>query len=408
MLACKLSGGSIKMNVLFIHSSEKVKLDLSGNLYTDGSYNKDVWDRYLYFSDKISILMRKDPKIYSSVEAEIKFNQIDQNKIDYYELPNRMQSLKTYFSLKLKKKIRTIIKEKIEKADIIIMRIPGNYYAISVAKKLEKPLIVEVVGDAFESLWHHSWKGKLLAFSARRKMRKSIKDVPYAIYVTKELLQKRYPTTGKSIDISNVIIDPVDDQILNARINKIKTNTKKIVIGTLGAIDVKYKGHKYVIEAVSILNQVSNFEFEYQVVGSGNPEMINRYIKKYNLEKRVKVLGSISHNQVSMWLDKIDLYIQPSLTEGLPRALIEAMSRALPCIASNAGGIPELIEKEYICNCSYKMGKNIAEKIYDLTNEQLIDAAISNFNKAKLYYRDNLDKRRLTFYNECLEAWRLK
>ena len=43
-----------------------------------------------------------------------------------------------------------------------------------------------------------------------------------------------------------------------------------------------------------------------------------------------------------------DIYIQPSLQEGLPRAVVEAMSTALPCIGFNTGGIPELLEPEYI------------------------------------------------------------
>ena len=47
-------------------------------------------------------------------------------------------------------------------------------------------------------------------------------------------------------------------------------------------------------------------------------------------------------------MSTLDLYLQPSDTEGLPRALIEAMSVGCPCVGSDAGGIPELIDKESI------------------------------------------------------------
>jgi len=55
--------------------------------------------------------------------------------------------------------------------------------------------------------------------------------------------------------------------------------------------------------------------------------------------------GVLSRSDVFDWLDEIDVYVQPSRTEGLPRALIEAMSRACPAIGSAVGGIPELLPR---------------------------------------------------------------
>lgn len=46
------------------------------------------------------------------------------------------------------------------------------------------------------------------------------------------------------------------------------------------------------------------------------------------------------------WLDEVDIYLQPSLKEGLPRALVEAMSRGCPAIGSRLAGIPELLADE--------------------------------------------------------------
>jgi glycosyltransferase involved in cell wall biosynthesis len=61
------------------------------------------------------------------------------------------------------------------------------------------------------------------------------------------------------------------------------------------------------------------------------------------------------------WLDRIDIYLQPSRQEGLPRALIEAMARACPALGSTAGGIPELLAP----SCLHDVGdaSHLAEQI---------------------------------------------
>jgi glycosyltransferase involved in cell wall biosynthesis len=103
------------------------------------------------------------------------------------------------------------------------------------------------------------------------------------------------------------------------------------------------------------------------------------------------------------WLDKIDLYIQPSVTEGLPRALIEAMSRACPSIGSMVGGIPELLDSKYLFH-----KKNVEELLNMLseinTNNRLLMAA-ENFKKAQDFNHETLETQRkqaFEFYRNCV------
>lgn len=62
------------------------------------------------------------------------------------------------------------------------------------------------------------------------------------------------------------------------------------------------------------------------------------------LPPRIRFMGHVTGDPVRQILDSSDLFVLPSRTEGLPRALIEAMARGLPCIGSAVGGIPELID----------------------------------------------------------------
>ena len=71
-------------------------------------------------------------------------------------------------------------------------------------------------------------------------------------------------------------------------------------------------------------------------------------LKKYGVEDDVQFMGVMPHEKVFEWMDNLDIYIQPSDQEGLPRALIEAMSRACPAIGSTTAGIPELLSEDAI------------------------------------------------------------
>ena len=72
--------------------------------------------------------------------------------------------------------------------------------------------------------------------------------------------------------------------------------------------------------------------------------MLEDMIDKYYLRKNILILGELHYNDIPKFLLSIDLYIQPSVSEGSPITLKEAMASSLPILASTAGGIPEIIE----------------------------------------------------------------
>jgi glycosyltransferase involved in cell wall biosynthesis len=99
------------------------------------------------------------------------------------------------------------------------------------------------------------------------------------------------------------------------------------------------KGLRYLIEAANKINSHPKF----YLIGEG-PERksLEKLIEKYNLKNKINLLGIISKAQ--KYLKSFDLFVLPSLKEGLPYALIEAMYASLPIIATAVGGVPEMIE----------------------------------------------------------------
>ncbi|WP_411689990.1 glycosyltransferase family 4 protein [Acinetobacter indicus] len=99
--------------------------------------------------------------------------------------------------------------------------------------------------------------------------------------------------------------------------------------------------------------------------------------------------------------NKADLYIQPSRTEGLPRALIEAMARGLPAVATNVGGIPELLPSEFLIPPNAP--QELANKIDLLISSQQLryEQGRANYNKAREYDSEILRQRRTKFWNQA-------
>ena len=139
-------------------------------------------------------------------------------------------------------------------------------------------------------------------------------------------------------------------------------------------------------------------------LGAGDKENWLNIIKKYGVSNNIYFDGTLpSGQEVYNWMDKLDIYIIPSLQEGMPRALIEAMSRACPCIGSNVGGIPELIENE--CIIQKKNEKELEYKIIELIEDKdkMKNIAKRNFYKSQEYEKNKLEEKRDKFRKEVLD-----
>ena len=113
-----------------------------------------------------------------------------------------------------------------------------------------------------------------------------------------------------------------------------------LVIGIIGRLSIE-KGHRYFIEAAAnILKQ--NSDISFVIVGDGpEKKSIQRLINDLGLNKRFYSVGYVEN--MKQTYAALDIVVIPSLREGLPNVLLEAMFYEKPVIASNVGGIPEVI-----------------------------------------------------------------
>ena len=391
------------MKLVFVYE-DKIAQDTDGNYYTGSAFSQAVFDRYLQHFDRITLLMRKADVAPDDAETLGRMNKLDTSRINVVLLPNLTASLRSFFNIKLRRRFKTIVIENITPDRAVIIRAPSDSGAIAAkyCRSIGKPFLVEAVGCPWDSLWNHSLRGKVLAPFAWMRFRRTMRHADYAVYVTDEFLQRRYPTHGKTAAISDVELQPVDDSVLEKRLEKIKNHSGSVKLATAAAVNVSYKGQRYVIEALAKLKERGITNFEYHMAGGGDNSALKVLVQRLNVEEQVVFEGSLPHEKMFAWLDEMDVYIQPSLTEGLPRSVLEAMSRGLPALGSRTGGVPELLGDRYIF--ARKSVNDITELLTQLSNDEMQAMARENFEHAKAFQKDILEAKRYEFYADFAAA----
>jgi len=371
------------MKLLFVHDHKFRYIE--GKFYSTGGLSDNVLKRYTDVFGDVTVIARV-------IKEKRKKNQ-------YSEISNKNVVIKNGIKLGY-----TGFINEIKKADYIISRMPSflGLKAIILARKLNKPCLIELVACPWDSLWNHSLIGKLVAPFMTMATKIITKNASHVLYVTNEFLQRRYPTNGKSINCSDVVLTEFDNNVLKNRLQKISKTNSKLIIGTIAAVDVRYKGQQYIIKALGKLKKQGITNFEYQLVGGGDPTYLKSVAKKFNVIEQVKFLGPKPHEKIFEWLDTIDIYVQPSRAEGLPRSLIEAMSRGLPAFGANTGEIPELLESKYIFTNSRNNIDEICKILLSFNKEIMKIQAERNFHEAKKYNKTSTEKKRLAFFKQFM------
>jgi glycosyltransferase involved in cell wall biosynthesis len=143
---------------------------------------------------------------------------------------------------------------------------------------------------------------------------------------------------GLEEDQVTVLPNPVELPKKNIR----QINSEKVTFLFLGRIG-KRKGVFDLIAAVAAIPLAQRQKVELIIAGDGEREKARELIKELNLISQIKVLDWLDEAQRDLLLAKVDVFVLPSYNEGLPMALLEAMSWGLPVITTPVGGIPELI-----------------------------------------------------------------
>ncbi|MFB6609724.1 glycosyltransferase [Agromyces sp. NPDC056379] len=232
----------------------------------------------------------------------------------------------------------------VRNSDVTCVKLPGIIGLIAVwrAYRRRRPIAAQVVGDIDDVLRTGvaGKVGSMLAPLAVRLTRRAIRRADTVRYVTEQSLQRKYPARTGAVRVAYTDVRAEPIAVPGSRV---RIPGRIIAVGSQEQL---YKGHQVLVDAVAALVR-DGIDAQLDLVGDGRrqPEL-SALVGSLGIAGRVRFLGHIDdRSSLLALLDQAEVFAMPSLTEGLPRALIEAMARGLPCIGSDVGGIPELLPR---------------------------------------------------------------
>jgi glycosyltransferase involved in cell wall biosynthesis len=378
----------------------------NGNIYSNTISDYNFWKRYLQVFDEVVVLARVcdvSEKTRDGIPA-------NGPGVSFLGLPyyiGAWQYMKQHYRLV------AAIQQATSYADVFILRIPGRIGTLLWHRLRAEniPYAVEVIGSSKDSRKTSGANFLVRSiYGLLRGQKEQCQFASVASYVTRNYLQRAYPSncwsTGcPDADITEEAI--IDEYAQKERIESSKAAAirhRPFRICHAGTMTALYKAQDILIKAVAIcLGKGLNVELT--LLGDGKyRSYFEHKAAEVGLATRVRFLGQLPPGQaVRDQLDKADIFVLPSLTEGLPGVLLEAMARGLPCIGSSVGGIPELLEPEYLVPPGD--AASLANKIIEVFNDagRLERASKRNLEESKMYHITVVNQQRIEFYKKVAE-----
>lgn len=185
-------------------------------------------------------------------------------------------------------------------------------------------------GDSEFSIWLRTFLIRPIYKSIYRKADK--------IQAISSFLSDRAKKMGASCSI-DVIPNGVDtDRVI---VKETTNNEEKIIITTSRL--VTKNGLEFLIKAIAKI-LADGLSVKLKIIGSGKlKNKLTNLVKDLNIEKNVDFLGEVANNDVYKYLSTSDIFVRPSLSEGLGNSFLEAMAVGLPVVGTPVGGIVDFL-----------------------------------------------------------------
>lgn len=376
-----------------------------GRYYARTQEKYDFYQRYLRVFDKLRLVTRC---VEEDTLGKTRVPLDQDPRIEFVPIPffsGPVQYARKYF------KIGMIVKYVVDGCDAAILRLPSTIAqrVCNVVMKSGIPYATELVFDAKDALeGATNTVERILWKRIHKQMAKACNKANGVSCVTAHYLQTHYTSTQPGAFFANYSSLALDRSFFTSE--RHYPDKDRFSISHV-CTQVQYngrKGYNELVEAMKILKE-KNIEIEVNFAGPDYHDgmrLLQEMAAKLGVSDRVHFIGGVNRKQLSDYLEESDLYVMPTWAEGLPRVIIEAMAKGLPCITTPVSGNPELISEHFLVE--YSDVNTLAERIEELVKNKEIyeNASKENFRRSLQYEASVLEKRRDSFYaklKDCIK-----
>jgi glycosyltransferase involved in cell wall biosynthesis len=369
---------------ILLTSEARFERPPDGTLWAAASSGSAMWNRYLEVFSSVLLVAR----VFDVKEPSAGCVQASTPGLTFCALPpySGFQGF-----IRCRRAVRAAVAEAVRACPVVVVRSPSPvaFLAARCTRELGRPYGAQIVGDPDQVFSPGAFRHPLrvpLRYALTAAQRYVARHAAAVMFVTRRALQRKYPAHGRVFSGSDVALD--DDAFSRERTVE-RHESKPFSLVTVAALDQPYKGLAVLLEALAKLRQMGR-PATLTVAGAG--ALLRNFeaqARSLGVQGEVEFRGQLDQAGVRRTLDAADLFVLPSLTEGLPRALLEAMARGLPAIATDVGGIPELLPPE--CLVRPRDAAALARRIRDVMDDAAARQAMGQRNRSVAFeYHERL------------------
>ena len=169
-------------------------------------------------------------------------------------------------------------------------------------------------------------------------------------------------------------------EILRGKLGLDKTAEIILFVGRLYPV----KGLKYLIEAMKIISHEDSRANLVLVGGGDERRYLQKIVREFGLTECVFFIGQIPNSKIPECTLAADIFVLPSISEGFPNVILEAMAAGLPIVTTNVRGLPEIVkdgENGFVVEP--QNSAQLAEKISLILSDKELRRKISANNKRR-------------------------